>query len=69
MESQKSCINVDHIAEERWVDVDWHAFCQANYKGIEGSAWGELYDYFKETCKAAGVKKPNVCQKSLGGFV
>ena len=38
--TQKSCINVDHIAQERWgsplVDADCHAFCQAIYKGIEG---------------------------------
>ena len=31
--SQKSCINVDHIAQDGWgpllVDADWHAFCQA----------------------------------------
>ena len=36
VESQKSCINVDHIAKERWglplVDAGWHAFCQAIYK-------------------------------------
>ena len=29
--TQKSWVNVDHIAEERWgpplVDADWHAFC------------------------------------------
>ena len=35
-----SCINVDHIAKWRWgpplVDDDWHAFCQALYKRIEG---------------------------------
>ena len=35
--SQKSCINVDHIAEDRWrpsmVNADWHAFCQAIYAG------------------------------------
>ena len=41
--SQKACINVDHIAEDRWgpplVDADWHAFCQAIYKRIEGSQW------------------------------
>ena len=33
----------DHIAKERWgpllVDYDWHAFCQALYKGIEGEDW------------------------------
>ena len=44
--SQKSCINVDHTAEDRWgpplVDADWHAFCQAIYKGFEGSEWEEL---------------------------
>ena len=38
--SKKSCINVDHIAQDRWspplVDADWHAFCQASCKGIEG---------------------------------
>ena len=36
VESQKSCINVDHIVEDRWrpplVDADWHAFCQAIHK-------------------------------------
>ena len=33
----KSCINVDHIAKERWrpslVDADWHAFCQRHRRG------------------------------------
>ena len=42
----KSCINVNHIAKEWWgpslVDADWHAFCQALYKGIEGEDWREL---------------------------
>ena len=36
--TKKSCINADHIAQERWgpplVDAAWHAFCQAIYKGI-----------------------------------
>ena len=66
--SQKACINVDHIAEDRWrpplVDADWHAFCQAIYKGIESSEWEELNDYYKEMRKAAGVKKPNESQKA-----
>ena len=42
----KSCINVDHIAKQRWcpplVDADWHAFSQAICKGIEGEDWGLL---------------------------
>ena len=40
----KSCINVDHMAKERWgpplVDAGWHAFCQALNKDIEGEDWG-----------------------------
>ena len=47
--SKKSCINVDHIAQDRWgpplVDADWHAFWQAMYKVIEGSDWEEWYDH------------------------
>ena len=31
---------LDHIEDDRWgpplVDADWHAFCQAIYKGFEG---------------------------------
>ena len=50
------CVNVGHNAEDRWrpplLDADWHAFCQAIYRGIDGSEWeerrGELYDYHKE---------------------
>ena len=30
------------------VDTDWHAFCQAIYKGIEGQEWEALYYYYKE---------------------
>ena len=35
----------------RWghplVDYDWHAFCQALYKGIEGEDWGEMCEAYK----------------------
>ena len=59
--SLKACINVDHIAEDRWgpplVDADWHAFCQAIYKGIEGEDWVELYEHYKEMSRAAGVRR------------
>ena len=41
------------------VDADWHAFCQAIYKGIEGSEWEELFEHCKEMSEAAGVEKPN----------
>ena len=57
--SQKSCINIGHIAEDRWgpplVDADWHAFCQAIYKGIESS---ELYGHCSEMIKG-GSKEAN----------
>ena len=65
---QKACINVDHIAEDNWgpplVDAGWHAFCQAIYKGIEGSDWEKLHDYNKEMSTAVGVKKPNESPKA-----
>ena len=32
------------------MDADWHAFCQALYKGIEG----EDYDAYKETSRTVG---------------
>ena len=39
----KAFINIDHIEYDRWepplVDADWHAFCRAIYKGIEGESW------------------------------
>ena len=69
--SQKSCINVDHMAEDRWrpplVAADWHAFCQANHKGKEGSEWEELHEHYKYVSKTAGVRKPNGSQKAKVG--
>ena len=66
--TQKSCINVDHIAQDRWrpplVDADWHASCQAIYKGLEGKDWEELYYQYKGMSTADGLKKPNENQKA-----
>ena len=42
----------------RWpplVDADWHAFCQAIYKGIGGSERSELYE--QELRRRVKVKK------------
>ena len=68
MGTQKSCINVDHIAKERWgpplVDADWRAFCQANDQGIGSEDWEELCDCYKEMSRAAGVEKPHEAQKA-----
>ena len=46
------------------VDADWHAFCQAIYKGIDGKDQEALYDYYKELSRAAGVEKPNESRKA-----
>ena len=46
------------------VDADWHSFCQAIYKRIEGSEWEELYEQYKEMSTAAGVWKPSESQKA-----
>ena len=58
MGAKKSFVNVDHIAQERWrpplVDVDWHAFCQAIYKGVEGRDWEEVYKHYKEMARQRG---------------
>ena len=50
--TKKSCVNVDHVAQDRWtpplVDADRHALCQAIYKGIEGEDREEVYDSTKK---------------------
>ena len=46
------------------MDADWHAFCQALCKGIEGEDWEELHGAYKEMSRAVGVKKPQVAQKA-----
>ena len=64
----KAYVNVDHIEKERWgpplVDYDWHASCDALYKGIEGEDWEEMYVSFKEMSGAVGAKKPQEAQKA-----
>ena len=44
---QRAFIDTKHVELERWgpplVDADWHAFCQAIYKGTEEKSWEELY--------------------------
>ena len=39
------------------MDADWCAFCQAIFKGVEGSERGELYHHYRDLSKAAGAKK------------
>ena len=44
--------------------AEWHACCQAIYKGIEGKEWEELYYHCKALHQAAGTKKPGDSQKT-----
>ena len=60
---QKACINVDHIAEDRWrpplacfVPGDPQRYCRQRLEG--------LCDYCKEMSRAAGVKKSNERRKA-----
>ena len=46
------------------MDADWHAFCQAIYKEIEGKEWEEPYHHYREMSQAAGAKKPSESQKA-----
>ena len=67
MGTQRAFINTEHVEFERWgpllVDADWHAFCQAMFKGIEGKEWEELYCHFREMSRAGGAKKSSESQK------
>ena len=68
--AQKSCINVEHMADDRWrpplVDADWHAFCQAIYKCIELKAANgrSCNEHYKDMSKAGGARKPSESQKA-----
>ena len=46
------------------VGHDWHAFCQALYKGIEGEDWGEMYEAYRDMSRVVGVKKPQKSQNA-----
>ena len=59
----KAYVNVNHMGRPL-LDHDWHAFCQALYKGTEGEYWVEMYDSYKEMSRAVGVKKPQTAQKA-----
>ena len=65
--TQGAFIDTEHIECERWgpplVDADWHAFCRATSKGIEGKEWEELYCHCRDMSGATGAKKPSQSQK------
>ena len=59
--TQRAFINTEHIEFERCgpplVDTDWHAFCRAIYKGIEGKEWEEQYHHYREMSQAGQNSK------------
>ena len=46
------------------VDEDWHAICQAIYKGVEGPECENMYCTFVELQRAVNRKKPGVNKKA-----
>ena len=40
------------------VDEDWHAICQAIYKGVVGPEWENMYNKNVEMHTAVNLKKP-----------
>ena len=48
----RSCINTAKVEASRLgpplVDADWHAVCQAIYRGVEGAEWENLFKKFVE---------------------
>ena len=58
-------INTIHVSrswEPPLVDEDWHAVCQAIYKGIKGKAWENLYKCV-EIGRAANIRQPSTSRK------
>ena len=66
--SRRTFVDTKHIELERWgpplVDADWHAFCQAIYKGSEGKEWEALHCHFRKLHQATGNKKPSDSQNA-----
>ena len=46
------------------MDEDWHAICQAMYKGVEGEEWERMYHNYKELHQAAKFLKPGESKKA-----
>ena len=46
------------------MDEDWHATCQAIYKGVEGPEWKVMYIKYVEMHKAVNIKKPGGNKKA-----
>ena len=40
-----------------WMRTDWHAICQAIYKGVEGAELETMYDKYAELHQAVKCKK------------
>ena len=63
----RSFINTACVGDSRrgppLVDEDWHAVCQAIYKGVEGAEWENFYCKFVEMNKEDNVRHPSGSSK------
>ena len=65
----RSFIDTTNVRNKRWegaqlVDEDWHASCQAIYKGVEGREWETMYFQFQEMHHAVYSKKSDENNKA-----
>ena len=62
-----NCVSSQKIAKEREyvavMSVGLPGVCRALCKDIVGEDWRELYDPYRDMCRAVGVKKPQEGQK------
>ena len=65
---RRTCIDTAYVVDHRWeppvVDADWHAFCQAVYRGTEGQEWQAMYYHYKELHQTAKSKNHGDNQKA-----
>ena len=54
--------------KKRWkpplVDLDWHAFCQDIFQGVEGPEWDAMYSQYEDLHQAVKSKKSGEHKKA-----
>ena len=64
----RTFIDTASVGDSRWerplVDENWHASCQAIYKGVVGADWGFCATSMQSCTKRSTFKKPGVSEKA-----